>query len=67
MITMEDLVEINALIARARRHLRDFDTSTSPDDYFQYEALWRELKEQYGFELPPYKGYRPTSPVVPLK
>lgn len=66
-MNIEQLTEINALVARARRHLRDFDGSTNPDDYFQYEALWRELKEQYNFELPPFKGYHPGSAVYPLK
>ena len=66
-MTMEDLALLNSLVARARRHLRDFDEKHDPDDYWQYDALWKELKDDWGLELPPYKGYDPTSPLKPVR
>ena len=66
-MTMDDLAELNSLVARARRHLRDFDQTGEPEHYWLYEAIWRDLKDgPWKLELPPFKGYHPTTPIAPV-
>ena len=63
---MDDMVEANAMLARARRHLREFDTTHDPGEYWCYQQLWSDLKNAYGIEMPAFRGYKPTGPISPV-
>ena len=65
-MTMDELTELNALVARARRHLRDYDQSAQASDYWQYHELYMELRDGWNMQLPPFLGKRPGGLSKPL-
>lgn len=50
-MTLDELTELNALVARVRRLQADYAHSRAPLDYWPYNDLWKELRDGWGVEL----------------
>lgn len=50
-MTLAELIEINALVARTLRAQGEYQHTKESEDYWRYHELGKELKDGYGLEL----------------